>query len=70
MQIFVQTLKGKTITLNVSNTDSIDVVKCKIYNRVGIPTDQLRIMFSGKHLDGSNTLGEYNIKNESTIYMV
>ena len=70
MQIFVQTLNGKTITLNVSSTDSIDVVKCKIYNRVGIPTDQLRVMFSGKYLDGSQTLGEYNIKNESTIYMV
>jgi hypothetical protein len=70
MQIFVQTLKGKTITLNVSNTDSIDVVKCKIYNRVGIPTDQLRIMFSGNYLDGCQTLAQYNIKNESTIYMV
>jgi hypothetical protein len=70
MQIFVQTLKGKTITLNVSSTDSIDVVKCKIYNRIGIPTDNQRIVFSSNYLDGSKTLSHYNIKNESTIYMV
>ena len=70
MQIFVYTFKGKTITLNVSSTDSIDVVKCKIYNRVGIPTDNQRIVFSSNYLDGSKTLAHYNIKNESTLYMV
>ena len=69
MQIFVQTLKGKTITLNVSITDSIDVIKCKIYNRVLIPTDNQRIVFSSNYLDGSKTLAHYNIKNDSTIYM-
>lgn len=70
MQIFVYTLRGKTITLNVSSADSIDVIKCKIYNRVGIPTDNQRIVFSSNYLDGSKTLAHYNIKNESTLYMV
>ena len=70
MQIFVQKITGKIMTLNVNRDDSIDVLKYKIYSKSGIPTDQQRIMFSGNYLVDGKTLSHYNITNESTLHMV
>ena len=70
MQIFVRTLAGKQIALNVEKTDTVESLKAKIEDKEGIKAKDQRFVFGGKNLQDGNTLGDYNVQENSTLNLV
>ena len=74
MQIFVKTLTGKTITLDVAPSDTIESVRQKLQNKAEgeakLPLDQQRLTFGGKQLEDGRTILDYNLQKESTLHLL
>ena len=70
IQIFVKTTTGKTITLDVLSSDTIEFVKEQLQNKTGAPAFDQRLIYGTKNLENDRTLSDYNIQKESTLYQL
>jgi ubiquitin len=69
-QIFIKTLQGKTLTLEVKPEDSIGAIKQRIFEKEGIPVDQQRLVFNGKQLEDAQSVNDYNMADGCSVHLV
>lgn len=69
-QIFIKTLNGKSITMEVTDSDTIESIKNRIHEKEGVPVDQQRLVFNGKQLENTNSVADYSISADSTVHLV
>lgn len=70
MQIFIKTLNGKSIAIDVESSDSVESLKQKIFDREGIKVDEQRLIYAGKQMEDERTIDDYGIQKEATIHLV
>eukprot|EP00816_Leptocylindrus_hargravesii_P008811 CAMPEP_0196801250 /NCGR_PEP_ID=MMETSP1362-20130617/1007_1 /TAXON_ID=163516 /ORGANISM="Leptocylindrus danicus, Strain CCMP1856" /LENGTH=280 /DNA_ID=CAMNT_0042172109 /DNA_START=21 /DNA_END=863 /DNA_ORIENTATION=+ len=70
MQLFVKTLTGKTVTIEVEEGESIEDVKAKISEKEGIPAEQQRLIFGGQQLQDGKTIDDYDVGDDATLHLV
>ena len=70
MQIFIKLLNGKTLTLNVEPSDTIEKIKKKIQEKEGIPPDQQRLLYMGRELEDIYIISNYKILENSTVFLL
>ncbi|KAL7638927.1 UNVERIFIED_CONTAM: hypothetical protein RMT77_010461 [Armadillidium vulgare] len=70
MQIFVISFEGKSVTIDVKATNTVENLKAKIKERLGVPACHQRLMYGGKQLEDGKTLSDYSISKRSTIQLV
>jgi ubiquitin len=70
MKLFVKNLDKKTIVIEIEGSDTIEILKQKIYEKEGIAPENQRLIFAGKELNNNRTLAEYNIEKESTVHLI
>lgn len=70
MQLFVKTLTGKTVSIEVEEGESIEDVKAKIAEKEGIPAEQQRLIFGGQQLQDQKTLQDYDVGDDATLHLV
>jgi ubiquitin len=70
MQLFVKTLTGKTLSIDVEEGESIEDLKEKIAAKEGVPSSQQRLIFGGQQLDSAKTIEDYDLSADSTLHLV
>ena len=69
MQIFVRNLSGKTITLEVDNSDTVESTKCKIEDKDGLPVNRQCLVYGGREMQNDKRLVEYHVRRASTLHL-
>ena len=68
-QVFIKTLTGQSITIDIAAKDKVVDLKFKIWKKIEIPVETQRLIFQMSQLEDERTIESYNIQKESTIHL-